>query len=105
MMGPSCPATLLVRPIGYLKSRLEKERSQTVTNCNRLKMIAEDGKMCLTDAADPEMLLRIIQSVPSPSAEPRDQDDAGHAHEECTASNIQFQLLACDRVEGGQAGP
>jgi len=53
-----------------LKNRLKKEGSQTVTNCNRLKMIAEDGKMRLTDAATPETLLRIIQSVPSPKAEP-----------------------------------
>ncbi len=53
-----------------LKSRLKKEGSQTVTNCNRLKMAAEDGKMRLTDVANPETLLRIVQSVPSPKAEP-----------------------------------
>jgi len=53
-----------------LKNRLKKEGSQTVTFCNRLKMIAEDGKMRFTDVADPETLLRIIQSVPSPKAEP-----------------------------------
>jgi hypothetical protein len=53
-----------------LKNRLKKEGSQTVTNCNRLKMVAEDGKLRLTDTADPETLLRIIQSVPSPRAEP-----------------------------------
>lgn len=53
-----------------LKNRLVKEGSQTVTNCNRLKMPAEDGKMRFTDAADPETLLRLIQSVPSPKAEP-----------------------------------
>lgn len=53
-----------------LKNRLKKEGSQTVTNCNRLKLPAEDGKMRLTDVADPETLLRIIQSVPSPKAEP-----------------------------------
>jgi len=53
-----------------LKNRLNKEGSQTVTNCNRLKMPAEDGKMRLTDVADPETLLRLIQSVPSPKAEP-----------------------------------
>ena len=49
-----------------LKNRLKKEGSQTVTNCNRLKMVAEDGKMRFTDVAAPETLLRIIQSVPSP---------------------------------------
>ena len=47
-----------------LKNRLKKEGSQTVTNCNRLKLVAEDGKMRFTDVADPETLLRIIQSVP-----------------------------------------
>ncbi len=53
-----------------LKNRLKKEGSQTVTNCNRLKMEAEDGKMRITDVADPQTLLRVIQSVPSPKAEP-----------------------------------
>jgi DNA-damage-inducible protein D len=53
-----------------LKNRLKKEGRQTVTNCNRLKMLAADGKMRLTDVADPETLLRLIQSVPSPKAEP-----------------------------------
>ena len=53
-----------------LKERLKKEGSQTVTNCHQLKMTAEDGKMRFTDVADPETLLRIIQSVPSPKAEP-----------------------------------
>lgn len=53
-----------------LKNRLAKEGSETVTNCNRLKMIASDGKMRITDAADAETLLRLIQSVPSPKAEP-----------------------------------
>jgi len=53
-----------------LKNRLNKEGSETVTKCNRLKMVAEDGKMRLTDAANPETLLRLIQSVPSPKAEP-----------------------------------
>ncbi len=53
-----------------LKNRLNKEGSETVTKCNRLKMVAEDGKMRLTDVADPETILRLIQSVPSPKAEP-----------------------------------
>src|SRR3990172_7692215 len=53
-----------------LKNRLNKEGSETVTKCNRLKMVAEDGKMRLTDAANPETLLRLIQSIPSPKAEP-----------------------------------
>jgi DNA-damage-inducible protein D len=53
-----------------LKERLKKEGSETVTNCHQLKMVADDGKMRLTDAANPETLLRLIQSVPSPKAEP-----------------------------------
>ena len=53
-----------------LKSRLIKEGNETVTNCNRLKMLAEDGKMRLTDVADTELIFRLIQSIPSPKAEP-----------------------------------
>jgi len=53
-----------------LKERLKKEGSESVTNCHQLKLVAADGKKYLTDAADPETLLRLIQSVPSPKAEP-----------------------------------
>ena len=53
-----------------LKKRLKDEGNETVTNCNALKMRAADGKMRLTDVADTEQLLRIIQSIPSPKAEP-----------------------------------
>ncbi|MDG6480213.1 BRO family protein [Glaesserella parasuis] len=53
-----------------LKSRLLKEGNETVTNCNQLKMRAEDGKLRLTDVADVPQLLRLIQSIPSPKAEP-----------------------------------
>lgn len=54
-----------------LKHRLSKEGSgETVTKCNRLKLIAEDGKMRLTDCANTETLFRLIQSIPSPKAEP-----------------------------------
>ena len=54
-----------------LKKRLLDEgSSETVTKCNGLKMIAEDGKMRLTDVADTETMLRLIQSIPSPNAEP-----------------------------------
>jgi len=53
-----------------LKNRLKKEGSELVTNCNQLKMEAADGKMRLTDVADTEQLFRLIQSVPSPKAEP-----------------------------------
>ena len=53
-----------------LKNRLKKEGNETVTNCNALKMRAADGKMRLTDVADSEQLFRLIQSIPSPKAEP-----------------------------------
>ena len=53
-----------------LKQRLKTEGNETVTNCHGLKMLAKDGKMRLTDIADTEQLLRLIQSIPSPKAEP-----------------------------------
>ncbi len=53
-----------------LKERLKKEGSQSVTECHQLKLEAADGKKYKTDTANPETLLRIIQSVPSPKAEP-----------------------------------
>ncbi len=53
-----------------LKKRLKDEGNETVTNCNALKMGAVDGKMRFTDVADTEQLLRLIQSIPSPKAEP-----------------------------------
>ena len=53
-----------------LKQRLKDEGNQTVTNCHALKMTAKDGKKRQTDVADTEQLLRIIQSIPSPKAEP-----------------------------------
>ena len=62
-----------VNPQAYwrkLKQRLKKEGNETVTNCHGLKMRAADGKNRLTDVADTEQLLRLIQSIPSPKAEP-----------------------------------
>ena len=53
-----------------LKKRLKDEGNETVTSCNALKMTAADSKRRLTDVADTEQLLRIIQSIPSPKAEP-----------------------------------
>jgi len=53
-----------------LKKRLRDEGNETVTNCNGLKMEAADGKMRLTDVANTKQLLRLIQSIPSPKAEP-----------------------------------
>ncbi len=53
-----------------LKERLKNEGNETVTNCHQLKMKATDGKMRITDVANTEQLLRLIQSIPSPKAEP-----------------------------------
>lgn len=53
-----------------LKQRIKEEGNQLVTNCHQLKMRASDGKMRMTDVADAELLFRIIQSIPSPKAEP-----------------------------------
>jgi len=60
-------------PFAYwrkLKQRLKEEGNETVTNCHALKMVSADGKMRLTDVADTEQLFRLIQSIPSPKAEP-----------------------------------
>ncbi len=65
--------TQSINPQAYwrkLKERLKKEGNETVTNCHGLKMKAADGKMRVTDVADTEQLLRLIQSIPSPKAEP-----------------------------------
>ncbi len=62
-----------VNPAAYwrkLKERLKKEGNQTVTNCHGFKLRAVDGKMRKTDCADTEQLFRLIQSIPSPKAEP-----------------------------------
>ncbi len=62
-----------VNPTAYwrkLKQRLKAEGNETVTNCHGLKMLAPDGKMRKTDVADTEQLFRLIQSIPSPKAEP-----------------------------------
>jgi len=53
-----------------LKQRLQEEGSEVVTNCDQLKMQATDGKFYSTDAADTETIFRLVQSVPSPKAEP-----------------------------------
>ena len=53
-----------------LKQRLKEEGNETVTNCHQFKLQAADGKMRLTDVADTEQLFRLIQSIPSPKAEP-----------------------------------
>ena len=65
--------TKSINPQAYwrkLKERLKKEGNESVTNCHALKMQAADGKMRFTNVADTEQLLRLIQSIPSPKAEP-----------------------------------
>ena len=58
-----------------LKNRLKKEGNETVTNCNAFKLQAPDGKMRLTDVADTEQFFRLIQSIPSPKADPFKQQN------------------------------
>ncbi len=69
-----------------LKKRLKAEGNETVTNCNALKMEAPDGKMRFTDVADVEQLFRLIQSIPSPKAEPFKQWLAKTGYERVEAS-------------------
>lgn len=62
-----------IDPTAYwrkLKQRLKAKGNETVTNCHGLKMLAPDGKMRMTDVADVEQFFRLIQSIPSPKAEP-----------------------------------
>ena len=58
-----------------LKNRLKNEGNESVTNCNQLKMQSSDGKYYKTDVADVEQLFRLIQSIPSPKAEPFKKTD------------------------------
>jgi hypothetical protein len=76
--------------------RLLAEGNQTVTNCNGLKMEAPDGKMRLTDVADVEQLFRLIQSIPSPKAEPFKLWLAEIARERL--DEIEDQELGIDRM-------
>ena len=79
-----------------LKQRLLAEGNETVTNCHALKMRAADGKMRLTDVADTEQLFRLIQSVPSPKAEPIKMWIAQVARERI--DEIEDPELGIDRV-------
>lgn len=79
-----------------LKQRLKEEGNETVTNCHQLKMKAEDGKMRMTDVADTEQLFRLIQSIPSPKAEPFKQWLAQIATERL--DEIQDPELTIDRA-------
>lgn len=79
-----------------LKSRLLKEGNETVTNCNQLKLQAEDGKFRLTDVGTVEQIFRIIQSVPSPKAEPFKQWLAKVGYER--VQEINDPSLSMDRA-------
>lgn len=79
-----------------LKQRLKEEGNETVTNCHQLKMLAPDGKMRLTDVADQEQMFRLIQSIPSPKAEPFKQWMARVASEHI--DEMQDPELAIDRA-------
>ena len=79
-----------------LKGRLLKEGNETVTNCNRLKMLSEDGKMRETDVGNVEQIFRIVQSIPSPKAEPFKQWLAKVGYERL--QEIQDPSLSMDRA-------
>lgn len=94
-------------PLAYwrkLKERLKKEGNETVTNCHALKMMAADGKMRLTDVAGTEQLLRLIQSIPSPKAEPFKQWLAKVGHERIQEINDPSQSLDRARENWQQLG-
>jgi DNA-damage-inducible protein D len=69
-----------------LKNRLLKEGNETVTNCNQLKLRAEDGKLRLTDVGNVQDIFRLVQSMPSPKAEPFKQWLAKVGYEPCSRS-------------------
>lgn len=79
-----------------LKKRLKDEGNETVTNCNALKMQATDGKMRLTDVGNVEQIFRLIQSIPSPKAEPFKQWLAKVGYERL--QEIQDPSLSMDRA-------
>ena len=79
-----------------LKNRLLKEGNETVTNCNQLKLEAEDGKMRLTDVGDVEQIFRVVQSIPSPKAEPFKQWLAKVGYERM--QEIQDPEMSLDRA-------
>ncbi len=80
-----------------LKTRLKQEGSQLATNCSQLKMMSSDGKMYNTDVADTEQLLRLIQSIPSPKAEPFKQWLAKVGYER--VQEIEDPELAQERMK------
>jgi prophage antirepressor-like protein len=79
-----------------LKSRLLKEGNESVTNCNQLKLLSADGKFYKTDVANVEQIFRLIQSIPSPKAEPFKQWLAKVGYERL--QEIQDPSLSMDRA-------
>ncbi len=89
-----------INPAAYwrkMKERLKSEGNETVTNCHGLKMKAADGKMRMTDVADTEQMLRLIQSIPSPKAEPFKMWLAKVGHERI--QEIEDPQLAQERMK------
>jgi hypothetical protein len=79
-----------------MKNRLSKEGNETVTNCNQLKLVADDGKMRLTDVGNVEQIFRLVQSIPSQKAEPFKQWLAKVGYERL--QEIQDPSLSMDRA-------
>jgi DNA-damage-inducible protein D len=83
-----------------LKGRLMKEGDELVTNCNQLKLQAEDGKFYKTDVGSVEQIFRLVQSIPSPKAEPFKQWSAKVGYERL--QEIQDPSLSMDRAPTNQ---
>lgn len=87
-----------------LKSRLKKEGNETVTNCNQLKLQSEDGKFYKTDVGSVEDIFRLIQSIPSPKAEPFKQWLAKVGYERMQEINDPSQLTDYWQESGVKKG-
>lgn len=81
-----------------LKTRLKKESSQLATNCSQLKMQSSVGKYYNTDVGDTEQILRLIQSIPSPKAEPFKQWLAKVGYEIINSGNIMISPMGCTQI-------
>ena len=87
-------------PLAYwrkLKQRLKAEGNETVTNCHGLKLRAADGKMRMTDVATAEQMFRVIQSIPSPKAEPFKMWMAKVAAERIDQMQVSIPAICCRR--------
>jgi hypothetical protein len=88
-----------------LKQRLKAEGNETVTNCHGLKMTAVDGKSRLTDVANTEQLLRLVQSIPSPKAEPFKQWLARVGYERIEETDDPELAYQCPKCQATQITP